>query len=165
MTIAWVAVLTALIIALVFYIWLAGKPAEEETVEAWSGLDFTPRAGFIIESLPKEEILSTSRVRLIDGYIAELEYRIDPQWTGLLRVAVDTGHDISGHAEDTFETVQVTTIEDVEVTMYHNHGGPELACWTKEGFRYSLYFPQTEPTLMGGMIDNFVLETNAVLTA
>ena len=162
----WVATGVILLAAILFYLWLLHQDGKEVSVP-WCGLDFTPRAGFEITSLPGEPMVQTGRSRLVNGSIAEIKMHIVPNRTAWLRVAVDngTGRSIGRRSPMDFKTNLHARVAGVEVQVCHSHGGPEMMCWKKDGFLYSLYMDQTEMTMMGGLIDLFVRESAARLTA
>lgn len=162
----WVATGVILLAAILFYLWLLHQDGKEVSTP-WCGLDFTPRAGFEITSLPGEPMVQTGRSRLVNGSIAEIEMHIVPDRTAWLRVAVDNGagRSIGRRSPMDFKTSRTAQVAGVEVQVYHRHGGPEMMNWEKDGFLYSLYMDQTEMTMMGGLIDLFVRESAARLTA
>lgn len=162
----WVATGVILLAAILFYLWLLHQDGREVSVP-WCGLDFTPRAGFEIISLPGKPMMQTGPSRLVNGSIAEIEMHIVPDRTAWLRVAVDNGsvRSIGRRSPMDFKSIRSSKVAGVDVQVYHTHGGPEMMNWEKDGFLYSLYMEHTEMTMMGGLIDLFVRESAARLTA
>ncbi len=163
---AWIATGVILLVSVLFYLWLQQQDCKEVSVP-WCGLDFTPRAGFEIVRLPGEPMMQTGCSRLVNGSIAEIEMHIAPDRTAWLRVAVDTdpARNIGRRSPIEFNTIHTSQVNGVKVHVYHTHGGPEMMNWRKNGFLYSLYMEHTEMTMMGGLIELFVRESEARLNA
>ncbi len=130
----------------------------------WCGLDFIARTGFEFVSIPNAEFLSFQGSRIIDGFIAELEFKISDGETALFRAAVNTNRDISRKIHLPYSSTHHFSIDNVNITLYHNHAGPQLALWEKGKFRYSLFLPKPEPNLMNGLIQLFVRDASCRLS-
>ena len=127
-------------------------------MEEFSNPDFTQQAGFAISELPSAEDLVIQHIWLIDNRIAQVDYLAEGQEV-TLRVAVDTGEDISGVYGETYEETSTQEDEGRMVTLRNSAGGPALATWTHQGYAFSLWIPHAPMGMAGGLTHTFVVGT------
>lgn len=125
----------------------------------FSNPDFTEQAGFSISQMPNGDDLVIQHIWLIDGRIAQMDYLIEDHFEATLRIAVDTGEEISGVYGETYEETSTQEDEGRVVTLRNSPGGPALATWTYQGYAFSLYFPHTQMGMAGGLTHTFVVGT------
>ncbi len=155
------AVLLLCAVGLGAFFW--NRRNKKEKVVSWSGGDFTAKTGFTFVQLPCSDRLRAVDSQVVDGFIAQLRFRTEQGGMAILRAAVDVGREISRQTGRPYSTVHRFQLGDTEVTFYHNHSGPQLALWSRDGFRYCLYLPKAEPTLMGGLLGLLVENTRCRL--
>lgn len=152
-------VLLAILLTVLRALWIAKKDREKRPFDQ---PDFTNYAGFKVTDLPGDEIVRLERVYLIGRKVAQLEFMIDPEWRAVLRIA---RKDVSlrlGDFQQNYEQRNVIYEDGVRVLVQQSPGGEALLTWSKDGFDYALFFERTEMGLVGGMLDDFVKETQTV---
>ena len=117
--------------------------------------DFTDAAGFAVTGFPEDEDIHLEECSLIDSTVAQLTFTVEEGTTGVLRVAKDTGEDISG-VYTTFEEESTDDYDGVSVTYRASAGGPYLVTWVRDGYAYSLYFEHAPMGMVGGIMDRFI---------
>lgn len=142
---------------------LAWRKRPAERLVAWSGGDFTAKTGFSFVQLPRSDRLRPVDSQVVDGFIAQIRFRTEQGSLAILRAAVDVGREISRQTGRSYSSVHRFRLEDTDITFYHSHGGPQLALWSRDGFRYCLYLPKAEPTMMGGLLGLLVKNTRCRL--
>ncbi|GKI15207.1 hypothetical protein CE91St44_16920 [Oscillospiraceae bacterium] len=152
-------VLLAILLTVLRALWIAKKDREKRPFDK---PDFTNYAGFKVTSLPGDEIVRLESVYLIGRKVAQLEFVIDPEWKAILRIARKGVPLRLEEFQQNYEQRTVTYEDGVRVVVQQNPGGEALMTWTKDEFDYSLYFERTQMGLVGGMLDDFVRETEAV---
>lgn len=152
-------VLLAILLTVLRALWIAKKDREKRPFDK---PDFTNYAGFKVTSLPGDEIVRLESVYLIGRKVAQLEFVIDPEWKAILRIARKGVPLRLEEFQQNYEQRTVTYEDGVRVVVQQNPGGETLMTWTKDEFDYSLYFERTQMGLVGGMLDDFVRETEAV---
>lgn len=124
--------------------------------------DFRDRAGFAVSDLPGDEIIELKRCALLHkDTVGELEFRVEPGWKALLRLARASS---SLHLEEfagQYAANQVLYMDGVRVLVRTSPGGLFLGSWTRGDFHYALYLPAGEMGLAGGLIDDFIHELDA----
>ena len=155
-------VLLAILLTVLRALWIAKKDREKRPFDK---PDFTNYAGFKVTSLPGDEIVRLESVYLIGRKVAQLEFVIDPEWKAILRIARKGVPLRLEEFQQNYEQRTVTYEDGVRVVVQQNPGGEALMTWTKDEFDYSLYFERTQMGLVGGMLDDFVRETEAVESA
>ncbi len=144
--------------------WLVRRRKKSaEHIVCWSGGDFTAKTGFTFVQLPCSDRLRAMDSQVVDGFIAQIRFRTEQGGLAILRAAVDVGKEISRQTGRPYSSVHRFRLGDTEVTFYHNFSGPQLALWSRDGFRYCLYLPKAEPTVMGGLLGLLVENTRCRL--
>ena len=152
-------VLLAILLTVLRALWIARKDKEKREFDK---PDFTNYAGFKVISLPGDEIVRLAHTALLGRRVAQLEFVIDPEWKAILRIARKGVPLRLEEFQQNYEQRTVTYEDGVRVVVQQNPGGEALMTWTKDEFDYSLYFERTQMGLVGGMLDDFVRETEAV---
>ena len=127
----------------------------EKTV-GWCGLDFISRIGFEFVSIPNADFLTYHCSRIVDDFIAELEFLVPSGEIVVFRTAVRTQREISRKIHLSYESMHQFDIANIPVKLYSNYSGPQLALWEKGKFQYSLFLQKPEPSLMNGLLEIFV---------
>lgn len=161
----WTLIAALVGVCLCWYITDLFKMEKEkyEKCMGWCGLDFISRLGFEFISIPTADFISYKRSRIIDNFIAEMEFEIPSGKVAVFRTAVDTGREISRKIHLPYSSVHSFKIDGISVKLYFNHGGPQLALWKKGRFTHSLFLEYPEKSLMNGLLDLFVKEANCRL--
>lgn len=124
--------------------------------------DFSRRAGFRARSLPQSDILRLERICLLSGGVAQMEYTAEPEWKLILRVG-RAGADLrEGDFEQNYREQVTQYHRDIRVNIGQNEGGAAMLRWTKNGFDYLLFVPDSEMGLRGGMMPLFVQQAEMV---
>ncbi|WP_418665988.1 hypothetical protein [Allofournierella sp.] len=152
-------VLLAILLTVLRALWIAKKDREKRPFDK---PDFTNYAGFKVTNLPGDEIVRLESVYLIGRKVAQLEFVIDPEWKAILRIARKGVPLRLEEFQQNYEQRTVTYEDGVRVVVQQNPGGEALMTWTKDEFDYALYFERTQMGLVGGMLDDFVRETETV---
>lgn len=154
-------VLLAIVLTVLRALWLAKKDREKRPFDK---PDFTNYAGFKVTDLPGDEILRLEKVWLIGRRVAQLEFLIDPEWAAILRIARKGVSLRLKDFQQAYEQRAVTYEDGVRVLVQQNPGGEAMLTWSKDGFDYALFFERAQMGLVGGMLDDFVRETETVET-
>lgn len=152
-------VLLAILLTVLRALWIAKKDREKRRFDK---PDFTNYAGFKVTGLPGDEIVRLEHTELLGRKVAQLEFVVDPEWKAVLRIARKGVSLRLEEFQQNYEQRTVTYEDGVRVVVQQNPGGEALMTWTKDEFDYSLYFERTQMGLVGGMLDDFVRETEAV---
>ena len=152
-------VLLAILLTVLRALWLARK---DKAQREFDKPEFPKSAGFKVTSLPGDEIVRLEHTELLGRRVAQLEFVIDPEWKAILRIARKGVPLRLEEFQQNYEQRTVTYEDGVRVVVQQNPGGEALMTWTKDEFDYSLYFERTQMGLVGGMLDDFVRETEAV---
>lgn len=125
--------------------------------------DYTRSAGFRVESIPDDDILTPTRYWLVDGEIAEIEYAVAYSDDITFRVAPAGNLQVpEKYAAYDYESLGSYPVGEVDVTLQQSPGRASVFNWTKNGFDYAVFAPGSEMTLMGGVSQQFITQSNAV---
>ncbi|MGN0976054.1 MAG: hypothetical protein ACI4OL_08615 [Gemmiger sp.] len=166
----WLILLVLLAAAVAYGLYLSNKePAHpatsRETLTEHTDASFDGEGDVHLTSIPSDEIMIPERYFLVNNTNAQVEYLIVPGHLVTLRVAshgsllIPQAYLDAEYAETADYDVMGTT-----VTQKASPAQKVLITWTKEEFDYALYSELPEMNLMGGIIDEFVTQTNAEMT-
>lgn len=125
--------------------------------------DYTRSAGFRMESIPDDDILTPTRYWLVDGEIAEIEYAVAYSDDITFRVAPAGNLQVPDkYADYDYESLGSYPVGDVDVTLQQSPGRASVFNWSKNGFDYAVFAPGSEMNLMGGVSQQFITQSNAV---
>lgn len=138
------------------------KQSREVHVE-YGEPDYTNSAGFRMESIPDDDILTPTRYWLVDGENAEIEYAVAYSDDITFRVAPAGRLQVPDkYADYDYESLGSYPVGDVDVTLQQSPGRASVFNWTKNGFDYAVFAPGSEMNLMGGVSQQFITQSNAV---
>lgn len=141
---------------LIAWAWLA-RPAADRV--EYPDPDFTDRAGFRFTDLPADPLLTQGKSWLLQRYLAQLDFTVEPGWSFWLRAA-KSGRDLKlQEVARVYHQRQTQEMEGVTVTVRRSPGGAALYTWSRDGMDLALYFPEGEMGLAGGLADDFIRET------
>lgn len=164
--ILWLLLLALLVAAILYGLYLSTRETPQENGrEIWlqydSG-DFSDGGSIRLTSIPHDEIAIPVRYFLVGGSTAQVEYVVIPGHLLTLRAA-PTGqlHIPQDYLDEDYQSTSSYDVEGTEVTHKASPSQRVLMTWTREQFDYAIYAREPEMNLMGGLIDDFVLGTNA----
>lgn len=138
------------------------KRPEREVHMEYLKPDYTRSAGFRLDSLPDDDILTPTRYWLVDGEIAEVEYSVAYSDDVTFRVAPAGNLQVpEKYARFDYESLGNYPIGNIDVTLQQSPGRASIINWSKNGFDYAVFAPGSEMTLMGGVSQQFVTQSNA----
>lgn len=143
--------------------WLrAMRPDGEDARIPYERPDFRDRAGFAVRDIPGDEIVELQGCYLSHrNTVGELEFRIEPGWKAVLRVAQAANSLHLEELDGPYDENHVVYLDGVRVLVRSSPGGMFLGSWTRGDFRYALYCEEGEMGMTGGLIDDFVREMDA----
>jgi hypothetical protein len=157
--------LVLVLVATLFSLYFLHNSKEEDSRDAYSEYslpDYSDTAGFYLVSLPVTDILIPERYWLVNDKVAEVEYKVAPNWRVTLRAA-ETGNLVipKPYSDATYDNTSEYAIETIPVTHKASPGQKVLITWSKNGFDYALYSNEPEMNLMGGITYDFVTKSDA----
>lgn len=139
------------------------KRTEREVHIEYFEPDYSRSAGFRMEGLPEDDILTPTRYWLVDGEIAEVEYSVAYSDDVTFRAAPSGSMRVPDkYAGFDYESMGSYPVGDVEVTLQQSPGRASVLNWSKNGFDYAIFAPGSEMNLMGGVSQQFVTDANAI---
>ena len=153
----------AIALAAVSYALRRSKKPEREVHVEYLRPDYTRSAGFRLDTLPDDDILTPTRYWLVDGEIAEVEYSVAYSDDITFRVAPTGNLQVPDkYAGFDYESLGSYPVGDVDVTLQQSPGRASIMNWTRNGFDYAVFAPGAEMNLMGGVSQQFVTDSSAV---
>ena len=167
--ILWLLLLVLLVAAILYGLYLSTREPPPETVrQPWLEYktdDFSDGGSIRLTSIPSSEIAIPVRYFLVGGSNAQVEYLIIPGHLVTLRVA-PTGQLFipESYLQESYQATNSYELAGIKVTHRASPSRRVIINWAKGGFDYVIYALEPEMNLMGGIIDDFVLRTNAEAT-
>lgn len=164
----WLTLFVVLIVALaaaLFALYYMGRDPKgdgRDAYEEYARPDYTDKAGFYLDSIPENDILSPIRYWLVNETIAEIEYLVVPDHQAFLRVA-ETGQLAvpTDYQEENYESQSVFVVEGTTATLQQTTGRKNLLTWTRDEFDFALYGDFPEMNLFSGISNEFIPNAHA----